>query len=108
MTDSEKELVKRLRKAYAEITFPGGVLVPHEWKDAADAIETLLAWKKQMTELQATWDVQTIGKLLNLPLGSNILPAIQPAIERLIRERDEARAELSAMRAARDEIRGGT
>lgn len=55
---------------------------------AADAIEDLQSWKNQMIELQSTWEVQAVGKLLKLPLGANILPAIQPAIEALIKENE--------------------
>lgn len=57
-----------------------------------EELASLRRWKAEALAVEATWDIQAIARLLNLPLGVNIRAAIQPAIEKLIAERDAALA----------------
>lgn len=52
--------------------------------------DQLAKWKEESLAVEAEWDVQAVSKLLDIPLGQSVRAGIQPAIERLIRERDEA------------------
>jgi hypothetical protein len=44
-------------------------------------IAALRRWKAEQLAVEAEWNEQEVGKLLNLPLGTAVRPAIQPAIE---------------------------
>jgi hypothetical protein len=46
-------------------------------------VEALEGWKAQALAVEAEWDVQAIGKRLDVPLGSSIRAAILPAIDAL-------------------------
>jgi hypothetical protein len=49
----------------------------------------LAAWKREAISVMP--DYQKLGKLLNMPLGSSVSAQLVPAVEKLLRERDEAR-----------------
>ena len=49
---------------------------------AAELVE-LKAWKEQAIAVEATWDVQAVGKLLGILWGQDIRKNIQPKIEAL-------------------------
>ena len=51
-----------------------------------DRIESLSAWKAEQLAVEATWDVQAVGKAIGLPLGSNIRTHILPYIESLSKQ----------------------
>lgn len=94
------ELVKRLRFLAEQHSNGNGWVDPFPVGETlaaatADAIEMLQSWQYQMMAIQSTWDVQSIGRLLKLPLGINILPAIQPAIESLIKENEMLKKRLA-------------
>lgn len=46
--------------------------------------DELRQWKAEQLAVEATWDERKVGKLLNVPLGSTIRLAIQPAIESML------------------------
>lgn len=46
------------------------------------AVEDLEEWKRQALLVEASWDVQAVGRLINVPLGGDIRAAIQPALEK--------------------------
>jgi len=46
-------------------------------------VERLSQWKTQMLIVESSWDVQAIGKLLNLKWGDNIRKNIEPEIQKL-------------------------
>lgn len=52
-------------------------------------------WKAEQMAVESAWDCQAVGKLLDLPLGTDIRRNIQPEIERL-----RARASLASDLAA--------
>ena len=101
------DLVERLRRECYCVTAVG-TASDHKCRNcmAADEIERLTAWKAEALAVEATWDIQAIGKMLNLPLGASIRAEIGPAIERLTAaleaENDMAGA---ALRAAIQEER---
>jgi len=82
------DLVKRLREK-----------INTTCNEAADTIEALEGWKAQALAVEAEWDVQTIGKRLNVPLGNSIRAAILPAIEALEGEVERVSALLRASRS---------
>ena len=55
----------------------------------------LLAWKDEALKVHSSWDCQAVGKLLNVPLGAQIHANIEPAVRKLIdeRNREQARAD---------------
>jgi hypothetical protein len=64
--------------------------------------DALAYWKESAMQLQSTWDVQAIGKALDLKLGTDILPEILPGIERLNKERDGLKVDLEEANALLD------
>ncbi len=64
-----------------------------------DERDDLAAWKESALTVESRWDCQAVGKLLELPLGSDIRAQIEPKIRELIRERDEARETADYYRA---------
>lgn len=50
--------------------------------------DTLLEWKRSMLEIEKTWDPQRVGRLLGIQLGASIRAGIEPAIVKMIEERD--------------------
>jgi hypothetical protein len=55
-----------------------------------EELKSLRRWKSEQLAVETSWDEQKVGKLLNLPIGSAIRPAIQPAIEGMINAIKEA------------------
>ncbi len=55
----------------------------------AERVIELQQWKDDAMKVQSSWDAQEVGTLLNMQLGSSILPQIEPAIRKLIKQRDE-------------------
>lgn len=123
-TDSIKEWIVTGRK-YADAIdkdrgFESGVT--DCLRGLSDALEAMAGWKMQALALEATWDVQAIGRIIKVPLGANILPAIQPAIEAMAGEvenlkhdiarhmtiANEAAAERDRMKAALELIWAGS
>ena len=47
---------------------------------SAELVE-LREWKRQQVFVDSKWDAQAVGKVMNLTLGSDIRPSIQPYIE---------------------------
>lgn len=47
----------------------------------------LQAWKESAMQVESEWDEQAVGHLLGMRLGSSIRAGIQPAIEKLLRDR---------------------
>lgn len=58
-------------------------------KSLLDELAELRNWKQQALAVEATWDVQEVGKLLSLRLGSPIQANIEPKIRELVKQRDE-------------------
>lgn len=56
-----------------------------------EEVEQLRRWKTEQMAVESSWDEQAVAKLLGLTLGQSIRPQIQSAIDRLMKERDEAR-----------------
>lgn len=52
--------------------------------EARGELVELRAWKASMLKLEGTWDEQTIGHLLGFRLGTGIREQLQPAIRRLL------------------------
>lgn len=50
----------------------------------------LAGWKSEAMEVEAQWNCQAIGKLLDVKLGDHIRPNIEPGIRKLISQRDGA------------------
>lgn len=46
--------------------------------------DQLRAWKDSALAVERSWDCQAVGKLLGIPLGSDIRSQIEPAIRALI------------------------
>jgi hypothetical protein len=46
--------------------------------------DQLKRWKEEMLQVEAEWDCQMIGKLLNIGLGQSIRKNIEPKIRELI------------------------
>lgn len=66
---------------------------------AESKVKELERWKKEYLELESTWDVQQVGKLIGVGIGRSIHPEIQPAIEMLqglLKTRTEERDALQA------------
>jgi len=53
--------------------------------------DRLAAWKESALSVEATWDVQAVGKALGVGLGKAIHPEILPGIEKLKEERGHLR-----------------
>lgn len=70
-----------------------------QWKNrATPVLDALALWKAEA--LPVLDGLQELGKALGLPLGSRITGTeALAAVERLTRERDEARAEVERLRA---------
>lgn len=47
-------------------------------------LATLQDWKDSVMSIESSWDCQAVGKLLNVPLGHAIHPAIEPGIRKLL------------------------
>ena len=47
-------------------------------------LDTLAAWKESALAVEASWDCQAVGKLLGIPLGSDIRAGIEPGIRALL------------------------
>lgn len=62
--------------------------------DANAEVERLRDWKDSAAKIEAEWDAQAVGKLLNIPLGQSIRSGIQPAVEKLLARIAELEAEL--------------
>lgn len=75
----------------------------HVCRETARERDELRRWK---TEALPVLDgLQELGKALGLPPGSRITgPEALAAVERLTRERDEARAEIARLRSAADSL----
>lgn len=61
-------------------------------------------WIESQKQVESEWNPQEIGRLLGLPIGSSIRAALMPAIQALIKERDEAQAKCAEMREALDKL----
>lgn len=59
-------------------------------KDLLERLERAEEWKRSQLEVENSWDCQSVGRLLNMPLGVNIRPLIEPAISKLIAEKSAA------------------
>ena len=46
--------------------------------------DALAAWRRSVLAVESSWDCQAVGKLLNLPLGSDIRANIEPGIRALL------------------------
>lgn len=53
-------------------------------KEANGKRDELAAWKESALAMERNYDLQKIGQLLNVPLGTDIRSRIQPGIERLL------------------------
>jgi hypothetical protein len=73
-----------------------------KWRSHAERLERerdeALQWKKEMLLVDSQWDEQAVGRLLGLKLGESIKANIEPSLRELLRERDEAREELAALK----------
>lgn len=103
MTQDIKELVKRLHEeadrqhdlahdcdCAPEATANWAAML--DICSAADTLEALAEWKRQVLASEATWDIQAVGRIIKVPLGGNIFSAIQPALEALAGEVEQWRA----------------
>jgi len=59
--------------------------------------DELARWKREQMFVESQWDAQAVAKELGMPAGADIRKNILPAIQKLKRERDEAREELARM-----------
>jgi hypothetical protein len=64
---------------------------------ALNEVRRLKDWKESAMALEATWDIQAVGKALGVPLGEPIHPAILPGITRLRDALEETRNHLSCV-----------
>lgn len=60
-----------------------------------DEVERLTAWKAEMLAVLAPCDLQAVARLLGISLGRPIYEELQPAVERVLAERDRLREALS-------------
>jgi hypothetical protein len=74
-----------------------------------DSFIALARWKEEAMQVEAQWDCQAIGKLIDVPLGHHIRPRVEPAIRELIAQRDRARLimEVALLRFSRWSLRQG-
>ena len=54
------------------------------YQQLAEQHAELAAWKESALAVEASWDCQAVGKLLGLPLGSDIRAGIEPGIRALL------------------------
>ena len=66
--------------------------------DSRQRAEIIEAWKREQLAVEATWDIQAVGKLIGVGLGENIRPQIYPAIEKLTAELAAAREEIARLK----------
>lgn len=66
---------------------------------AANLLEQLATWKRDMLYIESTWDNQAVGKALGVTLGQDIRPAILPGIERLKAKAETRRKALQELLA---------
>lgn len=64
-------------------------------KIAADLIEELAHWKAEAMQVMGEMDVQAVGRLLELPLGTSVYPAVEPGIRALKEKLDNLPEKLS-------------
>lgn len=74
-----------------------------------DSFAALARWKEEALAVEAQWDCQAVGKLLDVTLGHHIRPHIEPGIIKLIAQRDRARLlmEVALLRFTRWSLRKG-
>lgn len=60
-------------------------------------LSALRRWKGEQMLVEAQWNPQAVGTAMGIPLGHNILPAIQPWIE-------EAKARVTGLRMDRAQL----
>ena len=65
----------------------------------ADELAELRDWKQSQLAVETERDAQAVAALLGIQKGSSIRAGIEPAVKRLIAERDALRAELVALHA---------
>ena len=53
-------------------------------EQARNERDALAAWKESALAVEASWNCQAVGKLLGLPLGSDIRAGIEPGIRKLL------------------------
>lgn len=66
--------------------------------------DQLAAWKQSALDVEKTWNVQSIGKLIGLRLGQPIRSEIEPAIRALMEKRQFSREQNEAFETLDREI----
>lgn len=87
MSDPTPQDTPRMHRAAQESiarVFETGCQLESEVRD-------LTRWKAEQMEAERQWDPQSVGRLLGVPLGEEIWPAIEPGILKLQRDLTEAR-----------------
>ena len=64
-----------------------------------------LQWRREQMLVEAQWDAQAVAKELGMLAGADIRKNILPAIQKLKRERDEAREKIDAISKRAEAIR---
>jgi len=64
------------------------VRLKNERDKARQQRDELQQWKNDQMTVNSEWDMQTVGKLLNLRIGESITLNIEPKIRELINQRD--------------------
>jgi NAD(P)H-dependent flavin oxidoreductase YrpB (nitropropane dioxygenase family) len=64
-----------------------------------------LQWKREQMLVESQWDAQAVAKELGMLAGADIRENILPAIQKLKRERDEAREKIDAISKRAEAIR---
>jgi hypothetical protein len=57
--------------------------------------EELRRWKTEQLEVESSWNVQSVGKLINCPPGVNIRPRIEDFIRHCIAENSALKSKLT-------------
>jgi hypothetical protein len=55
-----------------------------DWPETEAELEQLRQWKESALILFNSYDAQKLAKLLGMPLGVDIMPNLQPAIEKVL------------------------
>jgi hypothetical protein len=82
-----------IETAYMQQRESVGGIIEHA-KELEQQRDELQQWKDSALRVEASWDAQSVGKLLGFALGSAIHTQIEPALRKIIEQRDKLQEEL--------------
>lgn len=81
-----------INRAIAELT-----ATKQQLDEVTKQRDALQEWKESAMQVGSSWDAQAIGELIGVQLGCAILPQIEPAIRKMIAQRDERQDRLTKL-----------